>query len=270
MDQPWHGGCQVIYISYAEMVRDVHNWSEQLPEYDLIIGVPRSGLMVASILALRRNIPLAIGDEILQGGQRQRLRKLRRALIVDDSALSGRSLKVSSIFTMQGMQVDRGALYIKPGLPFLHYRKIPLPRIFEWNVFHSYWMERACVDIDGVLCRDPTQEENDDGPRYEKFLTTVKPRLIPTVKIAKLVTSRLEKYRKHTVAWLDRYNVKYGELVMHPAVDKMKRLAMGDHAQRKAAAFTTSLFIESSLRQAKVIASLTLKPVLCIETNALL
>ncbi|WP_287086264.1 hypothetical protein [Mesorhizobium sp.] len=42
----------------------------------------------------------------------------------------------------------------------------------------------------------------DDGPAYEKFLSEALPLFGPTRKIGWLVTSRLEKYRNHTGAWL--------------------------------------------------------------------
>lgn len=51
------------------------------------------------------------------------------------------------------------------------------------------------MDIDGVLCADPTPEENDDGEKYRHFLLNTPPLFIPKVTIGTLVTSRLEKYR---------------------------------------------------------------------------
>ena len=45
---------------------------------------------------------------------------------------------------------------------------------------HHSFLNDSCLDIDGVLCRDPSPEENDDGPRYEKFLTETNPLVIPT------------------------------------------------------------------------------------------
>ena len=87
------------------------------------------------------------------------------------------------------------------------YRYLPLPRIFEWNLFHHPILEQTCVDIDGVLCNDPEESENDDGPKYEQFLRTVKPIYIPTKEIGWLVTCRLEKYRELTAEWLERNSV---------------------------------------------------------------
>ncbi|TIT90581.1 MAG: phosphoribosyltransferase, partial [Mesorhizobium sp.] len=52
---------------------------------------------------------------------------------------------------------------------------VPHPRMFQWNFMHHVFLEQCCVDIDGVLCLDPTADENDDGPAYEKFLTEARP-----------------------------------------------------------------------------------------------
>lgn len=43
-------------------------------------------------------------------------------------------------------------------------------------------LKKACLDIDGVLCVDPTPEENDDGPRYREFLLTPNPYSFPVPK----------------------------------------------------------------------------------------
>lgn len=73
-----------------------------------------------------------------------------------------------------------------------------MPRVFEWNVLHHPVLNDACVDIDGVLCRDPTPAENDDGRKYREFLSTVEPTIVPGQRIGHLVTSRLEQYRPKT------------------------------------------------------------------------
>ncbi len=37
---------------------------------------------------------------------------------------------------------------------------IDRPRIFEWNVLHHPGiLKDACLDIDGVLCHDPSHEQ---------------------------------------------------------------------------------------------------------------
>ena len=126
------------------------------------------------------------------------------------------------------------------------------------------------MDIDGVLCPDPTPEENHDGEKYRHFLLNAPPLFIPKVTIGTLVTSRLEKYRPETEAWLQKNHVKYNKLVMLNLPDMAARQRANCHASFKAKEYGSStdnmLFVESSMTQAVEINRLTKKPVLCTET----
>jgi len=173
-------------------------------------------------------------------------------------------------------QIYYSAVYITPQC-FKHvdfwYEIVDLPRVFEWNVMHHSILANSCVDIDGVLCRDPTNEENDDGENYIRFLKKVRPLIIPTKSIGWLVTCRLEKYRKFTEEWLEKYNIRYKNLVMMNLPNKEARIASGSHANYKARIykkFNANLFIESSLNQAREIVRLTGKPAICFETGEML
>lgn len=143
---------------------------------------------------------------------------------------------------------------------------VPSPRYFQWNIMNHMILKKACFDIDGVLCVDPTVEENDDGPRYRKFLLNAKPLFIPGAEIGALVTSRLEKYRAETEQWLARNGVKYGKLVMLDLPDMAARRKANCHARFKAEEYKKSeyvLFVESNPVQAAEINGITHKPVLC-------
>jgi len=145
---------------------------------------------------------------------------------------------------------------------------VPLPRYFQWNVFNHTTLEKACFDIDGVLCVDPTDEQNDDGPKYTDFILNAPPLFIPGAKIGTIVTSRLEKYRKETETWLAKHNVKYNDLVMLDLPDMAARQKANNHGDFKAGVYTSKpyvLFIESNLNQAIQINRIAKKPVLCTE-----
>jgi len=274
----------MIYVSYEQLAKDVIAWSSTLPQdLDAVVGIPRSGMLPANILALHRNVAYAdiqtfCDGRFFRGGWRDRHSDVRKVLVVDDSILSGRSMvqaKDQLAHLDHLFKIVYGAVYCKPGREspaWFHYRSLATPRIFEWNVFHGYWIQKACVDIDGVLCRDPTSAENDDGPKYLRFIRDVLPYYRPSVKIHTIVTSRLEKYRPQTEAWLHRWSVEYQNLVMHPAKSKRQRMASGDHALRKAATYQATkceLFIESSMGQAMEINRITKQPVLCTDVGKL-
>ncbi len=130
---------------------------------------------------------------------------------------------------------------------------------------------RTCVDIDGVLCADPTQVQNDDGPGYRSFLSGAQPLVLPTSPVGWVVTSRLERYRPETEAWLRENGVEYGELVMLDVATAEERRALGAHGRHEAAFSASSgaeLFVESEYAQAVEIAALSGRQVFSIEGAA--
>ena len=257
------------------------------PDIDLVVGVPRSGLLAANLFALYRNVPLTDVEGLLEGrimkagarldGRNDRvLTDARRILVLDDSIFSG-SATAKVRARLEGSELaDKliyGAVFAIPSsvdLVDVACEKVAPPRIFSWNLMTHTIIEDACVDIDGVLCLDPTPEENDDGPRYREFLSNARPLRIPTRTIGTLVTSRLERYRAETEAWLSEHGVSYGELRMLDLPDAATRQRLNNHAEFKSEVYAEKdapLFIESSRRQAVEIASRTGKPVICTDDS---
>jgi uncharacterized HAD superfamily protein len=275
------------YIDVAQLNKDIIDWQTRLPRnLDLIVGIPRSGLLAASLLSLYLNLPLTDVEglkngRVLTGGKRinsiessNKTKPNLNVLIIDDSLNSGNQLnlvKASILRSNLTYNFYYSAVYITPGQEKsvdYYYKIVSSPRIFQWNLMNSHVIQNSCVDIDGVLCVDPTEEENDEGERYIHFLMNAKPFWLPKVKIKALVTCRLEQYRELTEAWLKKNNILYDSLYMMNLSDKRARLDYG-HARFKAEIFKkakTKFFIESSLVQAEEIVNLTYKPVFCVET----
>jgi orotate phosphoribosyltransferase len=197
-----------------------------------------------------------------------------RVLVVDDSVLSGTQLERTRRRIAEARlphELRFAAVYATAGSAAkvdFHFELCELPRMFQWNFMHHARLDSACVDIDGVLCRDPLEHENDDGPNYERFLATAQPLHLPTARIRWLVTCRLEKYRAQTERWLSQHGVAYDELVMWDLPSKTARVAAGSHGAFKGRFYRgcgAKLFIESSRRQASEIADVSGKSVLCVE-----
>jgi orotate phosphoribosyltransferase len=257
-------------------------------QVDLVVGIPRSGLLAANLLCLDLDVPMTdveglCEERILQTGHRYKdaisFDDVETVLVVDDSVNSGRQMREtkSRLAEMDfPFDIEYGAVYVSSkGHRYVDHwvDVVGKPRVFEWNLMHHPMLKRFCVDIDGVLCRDPTRKENDDGPRYREFLTTVEPRIVPTETIGWLVTCRLEKYRDETEAWLDRHGIEYENLVMMDLPSKEVRQQQGNHAEYKAEVYRRTgaeLFIESSLQQATSICDMTSKPVHCYEEHEML
>lgn len=278
------------YRSFSDLDMCVARNLWKIPaEVDVIAGIPRSGLMVANMLALHLNRPLTSIDELIEGkvlssGVRLNVdrasivRAARRIAVVDDSIYSGREMQRARArieATGLGDKTVYVAAYAAENtvpLVDIYFEICPMPRVFAWNLMHRSELASACVDIDGVLCVDPTEQENDDGPCYQHFLANTRPLFRPTCEIGTLVTCRLGRYRAETERWLERQAIRYRELVMWDLPDKKTRIANGGHAQFKASVFrarsTSDWFIESSAVQAQEIANLARKPVICIETQS--
>lgn len=263
---------------------------QRLPrDLDLVVGVPRSGLLAANLLSLMANITLTDLDRYVEGGvyssgttkmhsMRKAVPGARRVLVLDDSIRTGEAMRTArNRILAAGISDDviYAAVYATtPHHPAadIVFEVVPLPRLFQWNFMHHVALETACVDIDGVLCLDPTEEENDDGPAYLKFLSEARSLYRLSRPVGAFVTSRLEKYRPQTEAWLARNGLSDRELVMLDLPSKAERQRIGIHGSFKADYYRKSsanLFIESEQGQAETIARLSGKPVLCLETHML-
>ncbi|HTJ97707.1 MAG TPA: phosphoribosyltransferase family protein [Rhodocyclaceae bacterium] len=279
----------IHYRSFSHLSDDIKRGLGKLQagHFDLVVGIPRSGMVPAYIIGLYLNLGVTslqglIANESVKSGSTRKARvdpgsthNAQRILLVDDSISSGESLRktLDKIPAELRSRITTLAIYSsKPERSdvdlFLEY--IPEPRVFEWNVFHRSLLGRACVDIDGVLCRDPTAAENDDGERYVEFLLNADPLILPSYKIHSLVTNRLSKYRAHTEAWLARHGVEYDNLIMVDLPSAAERQRLGVHSTHKAKYYRDSgldFFIESDCKQAREIAKITQKSVYCVETT---
>lgn len=208
------------YRSYADLANIIVANSYRLPpDIDVVVGIPRSGLLAASIFALSRNLPLAdlngfLDGRLLASGRTKKqptsngsVGEFKHALIMDDSINSGQSMRearglIEAKLNVGGTRVSYCAVIGRvdsenDGADFI-LDKTHLPRFFQWNIFHHIDLARMCFDIDGVLCHDPTIEQNDDGVAYREFLLSARELNTVTRPIGHLVTSRLERYRPET------------------------------------------------------------------------
>lgn len=260
-------------------------------DVDLIVGIPRSGTMVANILALYLNLPFTDFDNFinkgtLKTGTTRKCQKWIRSideakhvLIVDDSISSGKAIREAK--KMMGekrtsLNVTFLAVYaltISKKMVDIFLEICEQPRMFEWNYMHHWALEYCCMDIDGVICEDPKWLQNDDGKKYIDFLENAAPKFVPTQKVGRLVSTRLEKYRPQTELWLKKNGIEYGELILLDGVTAKERALLGNHADYKAKIYKECdgiLFFESDYDQAVNICMLSGKPVFCIENRTLI
>jgi hypoxanthine phosphoribosyltransferase len=85
-------------LSWEKMVTDTVKWCDTLQEndYDVVVGVPRVGMFVATIISCRLNIPLATPDSMMQGDTyfppHMQKPPISNILVVDDAVKRGMAL----------------------------------------------------------------------------------------------------------------------------------------------------------------------------------
>jgi uncharacterized HAD superfamily protein len=273
---------EINFKSFDDLGDCIRKNIQKLPnDISLVVGVPRSGMVPAYMVGLHLNLPVTdlasfIDERPVTGGARfvEKV-EYKKILIVDDSIQSGSQLKKVKEKLQKFTQYEFIYLAIfgseqNSELCNYCFEIVGSPRAFEWNILHSHWLfEYSCLDIDGVICEDPSEEENDDGDNYRHFLLNATPKYLPKSNVLALVTSRLEKYRPETEEWLRKHNVLYKELIMLDLPDRNTRMKLGNHGTHKAKHYLDNknaiLFIESSKHQSSQIFEITQKPVFSVE-----
>lgn len=261
-------------------------------DIDLVVGIPRSGLFVANLIALYMNLPLTDFNSFLKkkiydcGTTKVRddwIKKIdnnTKVLIVEDSSISGNSLdKVRKEINKRRIKNNITFLtvyvtdYTKQ-LTDIYFEVCNPPRMFEWNYLHHQMLKKACLCIDGLLCELPNSKIALSESEYKKYIRNVPLRVHPSFKIGYLVTSRLEAYRNDTEYWLKKNGIKYNELIM--IGDNVKFLSFSNKLCGLFKGYKykffdqTNIFVENNFIQAKEIAKISHKTVFCVESQSVI
>lgn len=275
------------FVSMEQLMSDVRILASRVPpETSKIIGVARSGVSVASMVAMLLHLPLLIvrqsKNDIVDAGNGWRLTGNTGGngspVVIDDTVMSGNSFKqVMPVVWSQFPGAISAAVYVNPATrqkPDIWVRDLPWPHILEWNMFNSVMSSSIAVDFDGVLCADCAPEDDDDGERYRGFLLTATPKyVIRKVRVPLIVTARLERWRPETEQWLANHGIAADKIIMGPWKDNAQR-AHVDIGRWKGMHFKTflsqvkrrvqpAMFVESEERQAIRIAEVSRGLVVC-------
>jgi adenine/guanine phosphoribosyltransferase-like PRPP-binding protein len=261
-------------------------WVKTFPEqYDVIIGVPRSGMIVASIIACKLGKPLTTPDLMLQNkywlptrDKTIEIGNVRSALLVDDATGGGQTMQTYYHLLKDAfgnrVNIVKASLFVEKRSKDkvdLYYKLLTKNFFFEWNLAHATYGARLGVDMDGVLCDEPPVEVDMDEQRYVAWIKNARPNIIPTYTIEVIVTNRLEKYRTITEEWLKRHNVKYRHLIMLNIPSKRLRTPenMIGNKIKAVKQFDLRWFWESSWTEAQAIYKACRIPVLCMDKMVL-
>lgn len=235
-----------------------------IPQVDCVAGIPRSGMLAASQIAVLTNQPLASVGELItnswhdsrHGGRWERVSPVRSILLVDDSISGGETFK-NILPDLKDFQVITLAVFRKPSAPpvDIHFEICPSPHVWEWNWFKHPSVKHAVLDMDGVICTETIPGQRDKG--FPLFL--------PQREVLAIATGRDESERKATEYWLERHHVRYGKLFMSPPKQsgKLTKLIAAKETGAK-------WIVESDEQQALWLKAQTGLPVLCTDTNRML
>lgn len=267
----------LAWISTAQFAADSVGLAELLPDdVNRIVGVPRSGMIAASIVATHLHLPLWELSEgefrRLGNGSRGFRDGPGRTVVIDDTVYGGGAMARAKQFPCtQGCLF--AATYIRPdkiGVVDFFARVLGArSHLLEWNFWnnHGILLGGVATDFDGILCEEPTAPDADEGPgleRYGEWLSNARPKMLPRCQSVRLiVTGRLERWRTETEKWLARWGVRCDRLVMYPADRASQR---GDVGAWKGGYYRdskTGFFVESDPAQAGRIFEVSGKQVIC-------
>ncbi|MGD9712796.1 MAG: hypothetical protein AB7V46_12085 [Thermomicrobiales bacterium] len=272
------------FITTQQLVADTLQLASTLPpEISAIIGVARSGMLPASVLATSLHLPLFALDQergIVRSvghGWRFRQYEARKGpvLVIDDTTGSGRSLRMTrqALVRCQSCRTSENekilaSVYCNPDSPLkpdLWSVDLHLPHLLEWNFMNSIVTSVAAFDFDGILCHDAESGGEPGTPLY-----------LPRREPVHIITGRRERHRAVTLAWLKKWHVSVASLTMMANDDQREIAEYKAEAVKLFAAtaherpFGEAMYVESCPKQARRIAELSGVMVVCPLTREVL
>lgn len=268
------------WVSTARLVTDSVTLAGLLPlDCAGVAGIPRSGMLPASVIATHLHLPLyelAETGRLTRLGDGSRGRVLGYAggagplAVVDDTVYAGSAMRVARRHMLRLRRpAVFAAVYVRPeaaGVVDVWSRLLPCPHLLEWNIVNNGpfagWAANlafragVALDLDGVIVHDAAS-----GGRVGS------PYLVPRTHPCKLIaTGRPERHRAETEALLRRAGARWERLEMmsDAAPDTVESIAQ--HKARHYAQSGCGFFIESDPVQAELIFRLAGKPTVCPRT----
>ncbi len=272
----WNHRRKKYFSTLSEEVSDVREWIKSLPpDFDIVVGIPRTGLLTASIVAVEFGKPLSTPDLIVEGRYwlTKRIKnnlnlQSARILIVDDSIGEGETIRETVEYIRKYLpeaSTEVAVTYVFPPSTEKsvdYYFKAFTDRqpIWRRGLAHGKYGVPIAFGIDGVLCEEPPADKKD----YMIFIETAKPYKIPAYEIDFIITGRNELFRETTEKWLRENNVQYRELLMNSENENTV-----DFKSRMIRIKKPHLYVESSPSEALAIHRKTGCRILCIGNEKL-
>jgi hypoxanthine phosphoribosyltransferase len=204
------------FVTTRTLLEDARRLLPSLIGVDLVVGVARSGLLPAGVLAYDLHRPLwsvSPSAGLLDVGHGVRLdgqaREVRRIAVVDDTTARGVAMREASAIVRERFpdaEIVRAVVYAHPhgmGEVDIVVREYPGLHYLEWNWCNAGHGVKCGFDFDGIICHDL-----EDGPDYVRRIIEAPPLYLPRRHpIPLIVTARPESVRAETLDWLDRHGL---------------------------------------------------------------
>ncbi|WP_304638645.1 phosphoribosyltransferase [Pseudomonas sp.] len=278
------------YRTVGDLSELVNAYAHRVPhDVDLIVGIPRSGMLVASILSLKLNLPMTdlyafhrndVLDESAlrrcRGRHLERPWDAKRVLLVDDSIASGKSLREAvemarEVFPGEIMTMVAFAQRDNTSQVDVFLETVEQPRLFEWNIMHHNLLAFSCVNLDGVIAEARSAKSSQEA--LQPLWIDRPPLFVPSARIGHLITATPEAAREQVEAWLKRHGVCYEKLHMPPAplTGEDQGELMAAYRDFVAGVFKNDphalMLFESCPGRAEAVMQATQKSVFCVTTN---
>jgi hypothetical protein len=272
-------------VSTARLVTDSVALAGLLPlDCCGVAGIPRSGMLPASVIATHLHLPLY---ELTESGQLNRLGHGSRGrslgfsvesprgrvgplAVVDDTVYGGAAMRNARAHVARLKRAAVfAAVYARPesaGVVDVFARLLRSPHLLEWNFANNgpfagfaanpAYKAGVALDLDGVVVHDA-----DSGGRIGT------PFLVPRTHPCRLIaTGRPGRHRAATEALLRQLGARWERLEMLPDGTPETAEAIAEHKATHYAASRCGFFVESDPVQAELIFRLSGKPTVCPRT----
>lgn len=269
---------QIRFKSYGDLGRDItNNFGKFFGDWDLVVGIPRSGMVPAYMISLALNVNCTdisswVNNYPLKRGITRKLKKelsspweAKKVLIVDDSIMSGSTMKKEIDALPDWLSSRASTLAVYSSKPIrsdvdIILEFLPHPRAFEWNIFHHKVISRSCISFEGMIEKyKPGDNRVGIGFRF-----------IPSGVIDTIVCCQNESSRREVTSYLEAGGILYRNLIM--ADNATTNMTMDSLIKFKVEMFMASaadLFIENNSDQARLICQGAKKPVFCLSDNCI-
>ena len=269
-------GKKIFFASTKQLMYWANEMCDYLPrDCDLVVAIPRAGLPVGGLIALRLGLPISTPELFSKGliweprGARSKqlktARNIKKILLVDDSMSSAKTMDEAEKFIhvyKPNAEIIKAVVtakkYARPHCDFCHIILPSHDTVYEWQLTTAY-IDGVAADLDGVICEECfVSRENEKA--YINWIRNAKPLLIPKYHFKAIISNRLEKYRQETEDWLIKNNVKYKSLLLAKSISEL-----GSHKSYWLMKIKPKFYIESDYETAKRLWSSTKIPVLCYK-----